>query len=151
MNLGEIVSCVGNHRLNGFPIRSWFHSALFCYRAVHLRCWILRKNSMQTHFHLDLNVQKLTHTRMPTRLKCPKISTVIGQFAASLTLEVNSSHAWDKYPFTAASRFFFFNIVYQKISNMPLDAHTSAHIFEKQVTSTANAVKFLFLLYCYLV
>ena len=36
--------------------------------------------------------------------------------------------------------FFFFNIVYQKISNIPLDAHTSAHIFQKQVISTANAV-----------
>lgn len=46
--------------------------------------------------------------------------------------------------------FFFFNIVYQKISNMPLDAHKSTHIFEKQVISAANAVKFLFLLYCYL-
>ena len=47
-------------------------------------------------------------------------------------------------------KIFFFNIVYQKISNMPLDAHKSTHIFEKQVISAANAVKFLFLLSCYL-
>ena len=32
---------------------------------------------------------------------------------------------------------------------MPLNAHKSKHIFEKQVISAANAVKFLFLLYCY--
>ena len=67
-----------------------------------------------------------------------KFSTVICQFATGLTAEVNSSHAWDKYPF-------FLNIVHQKISNMPLDAHKSTHIFEKQVISAANAVKFLFL------
>ena len=45
---------------------------------------------------------------MQIKAEVHNISTVIGQFAASLTLEVNSSYARDKYPFTAASRFFFF-------------------------------------------
>ena len=63
-----------------------------------------------------------------------KFSTVICQFATGLTAEV-----------IEISILFFLNIVHQKISNMPLDAHKSTHIFEKQVISAANAVKFLFL------